>query len=147
MSAAEFVGRLAAVGIFIIENVSHIMNFELEVETLVSPATSPLPSWFAVGLHAITVGLGLSGSLMFLGNFFWRRADRERVGAATLCIFMLLITWSWWLRRFGVFVWDVSDPNEKRQRTIHCLKNISILGFLVLKTISSSKSRNKLHKL
>jgi hypothetical protein len=147
MSAAEFVGRLAAVGIFIIENVSHIMNFHLEVETLVSPATSPLPSWFAVGLHAITVALGLSGSLMFLGNFFWRETARERLGAAILCIFMLLITWSWWLRRFGVFVWDVSDPNEKRQRTIHCLKNISILGFLVLQSISSSKSRNKLHKL
>ena len=146
MSAAEFIGRLAAVGIFVLENLNHLMNFHREVETLVSPAISPLPVWIATGIHAVTIGLGISGSVTFLYNFRQRTANRDRLGASILCLFMLFITWSWWLRRLGVFVWDVSDPDEKRQRTIHCLKNISILGFLLLIALRNSEQSRKSRK-
>jgi hypothetical protein len=60
----EFIARLAAVGVFLAENINHVVNFHFEVQTFVLPAISPLPLGFAVAIHFITIFLGLSGALL-----------------------------------------------------------------------------------
>ena len=56
--------RVLAVGIFVIENVNHLFNFSTEVEELVQHAVRPLSISMAYALHALTVTLGLSGSIL-----------------------------------------------------------------------------------
>merc|ERR1719235_21190 len=57
-----------------------------------------------------------------------------------MLVFMGTITWTWWINRQGVPYWEV-DPlpfwdarcsAEKRNRTVHILKNISIVGALTM---------------
>ena len=60
----RFATRIAAVGVFLIENINHIANFDSEVESLVKPALCPLPEWIAIGTHALTILLGISGALL-----------------------------------------------------------------------------------
>ena len=119
--------RLLAGGIFVTENLNHVANFNQEVQTLVAPALSPLPPSIAVFVHALTVGLGLLGSTLFVagGN------RHSRLALGFLAVFMVLITWTWWFRRTGEFVWEVVDNEERRMRIIHCLKNLSIFGFIL----------------
>jgi hypothetical protein len=131
--------KVLAAGIFIVENLNHAIRFADEVNTLVGPAVSPLPETVALVIHALTVGLGISGSVMFvLGD-----SKLGRKGLGALAIFMVLITWSWWFRRFGEFVWEVADNEDRRMRTIHCLKNLSIFGFILCLGGALGSSRDK----
>ena len=61
-------------------------------------------------------------------------------GTSMMLVFMATITWTWWINRQGVLYWDL-DPvpfwdvkcsAEKRNRTVHILKNISIIGALTM---------------
>ena len=124
----EVIGRTCAVGIFVVENVNHLLSFEHEVSTFVAPAIRPLPLFVAYAIHGITISLGLFGSIVFLTGNSTLRTAALRI----LAIFMVLITWSWWFRRFGSFIWDLDNHDEKRMRTIHCLKNLSIFGFIMV---------------
>ena len=63
-SKIDVIIRVCAVGVFFIENLNHALHFQSEVETLVIPAISPLPASMGQIVHAITVFLGLSGSVM-----------------------------------------------------------------------------------
>ena len=57
-----------------------------------------------------------------------------------MLVFMATITWTWWINRQGVVYWhldpvpfwDVNCSAEKRNRTVHILKNISIVGALTM---------------
>jgi hypothetical protein len=60
----DVLARIVAVGIFVIENVNHTLNFGFEVRNLVSPALVPLPLFVAQVVHGITVLLGITGSLL-----------------------------------------------------------------------------------
>lgn len=62
-SVGDFLVRSLGVGIFVIENYNHLMYFDSEVSKLVAPAIRPLPRSLANILHAITITLGLTGSL------------------------------------------------------------------------------------
>ena len=55
--------RIIAVGIFVIENINHSLNFESEVNSLVAPALAPIPIFLAYVVHGITVVLGILGSI------------------------------------------------------------------------------------
>lgn len=136
----EIVGKALAAGIFVVENLNHLAGFAGEVKSLVIPAIHPIPAQAAFLLHALTISLGLAGSTAFI--FSDSKSSRFRTGARLLAIFMIIITWNWWFRRFGTFVWQVEDLAERRMRTIHCLKNMSIFGFLLLfsgKNVSLTK--------
>lgn len=124
-----FLARLLAVGIFLVENVNHCFDFSKEVHEMVHPAIAPLPISLAYGVHFTTICLGLVGSSLFLSAKVGSKQFLSSVIA--LSVFMMLITWNWWIRRFGQFVWDIEDPRERKMRTIHCLKNLSIFGFLL----------------
>jgi type IV secretory pathway TrbD component len=138
MSITGVVSRILAVGIFVGENVNHVVNFEQEVATLVHPALQPLPTEIAMGVHALTICLGIVGSVLLLIS-----ERRQVVASRILSVFMILITWNWWLRRFGVFVWDVPEVDERRMRTIHCLKNLSIFGFLLMLSRKGNVTRSR----
>ena len=60
----DFALRIAAVGIFITENINHASNFYFEVEKIVLPAVHPLPIELAAAIHALTILIGLSGALI-----------------------------------------------------------------------------------
>jgi len=57
-----------------------------------------------------------------------------------MLVFMSTITWTWWINRQGVPYWsmdpypfwDVRCSADKRNRTVHILKNISIVGALTI---------------
>lgn len=49
-----------------------------------------------------------------------------------MMIFMVTITWTWWVNRNGILITDMESGPEKRNRIIHILKNISIFGGLNL---------------
>ena len=142
---SEVLFRTLAVGIFLYENMNHVMSFEEEVRSLVIPALRPLPTSVAYLVHAGTVGLGLTGSLMFLVSGYRSKASTDVLRASRLLsIFMVAITWNWWFRRYGEFIWDVVDGQDRRMRTIHCLKNICIFGLiLTLGSLASKEGRNK----
>lgn len=140
----ELAARLCAAGIFVLENLNHINGFKDEVDKLVAPALSPLPPSAAYALHAVTIGLGLIGSVAFLSGH--RRFSKSSL--QVLAVFMVVITWSWWFRRFGIYIWDVVSDEERRMRTIHCLKNLSIFGFILVlshrtRGVTSQKSTRK----
>ncbi|CAK9013081.1 unnamed protein product [Durusdinium trenchii] len=137
----DFLARLAFVGIFIVENVLHAIHFEFEVDNMVIPAVKPLPYEFAVSLHLVHIIFGLFGALFVLVSGF-DTAGRTALtkGTSMMLVFMGTITWTWWINRQGVLYWDL-DPYpfwdiqcsaEKRNRTVHILKNISIVGALTI---------------
>lgn len=138
-SAADWLARLCFVGIFVVENVMHFLHFDTEIEQLVQPAWAPLPQQFAVILHSLHIVLGLLGACFVLVSGL-DAAGRTalRKGSRMMMVFMLSITWTWWVNRGGVLFWDldvVGRPNlvaEKRNRLVHILKNISIFGGLNL---------------
>ena len=140
-NGTDFISRLMAVGIFTIENYNHIGNFKEEVETLVGPAWSPVP--IPSMIHAITIFLGFVGSVLFIASGFRKWNRHANLSLLMLCVFMIIITWTWWFRRFGVFVWEVEDEIDRRNRIIHCLKNMSIFGLL----LTIKQQHNPTHKL
>ena len=141
----DAIPRFLAVGIFLIENFNHIMYFSDEVQSLVGPAISPLPTSLAYFMHAVTVALGLTGSTLFLMSGFKKSGSTSFVlGVWLLALFMILITWNWWFRRYGQFVWEVADDQDRKMRIIHCLKNLSIFGFLLTcNALVSKRSKSK----
>jgi len=139
----DLVARLLGIGIFAIENYTHMMSFHSEIMRIVSPALSPLPESVSSIVHAITIGLGLGGSLIFMISGLRPFKSYSGISLKALLVFMLLITWSWWFRRNGKFLWEVTDSIDRRNRTIHCLKNASIFGLLLMIYRESSKDRRK----
>ncbi|CAE7662377.1 ubiad1, partial [Symbiodinium pilosum] len=140
-SAKDFFARLGFVGIFVTENIMHAIHFEFEVDHMVSPAVAPLPREFAVSLHLVHIIFGLFGAIFVLVSGF-DTAGRTALtkGTSMMLVFMATITWTWWINRQGVVYWhldpvpfwDVNCSAEKRNRTVHILKNISIVGALTM---------------
>mmetsp|Transcript_25256 Transcript_25256/g.25486 ORF Transcript_25256/g.25486 Transcript_25256/m.25486 type:complete len:494 (-) Transcript_25256:34-1515(-) len=135
-SGWDVLGRLCFVGIFVVENVMHLIYFETEMENLVYPAWRPLPRSIAVIVHSLHIILGLIGAILVLISGF-DSAGRSALkrGSQMMVIFMLSITWTWWINRQGVPYWHVPfddiSVNGRRNRMIHILKNISIFGALL----------------
>ncbi len=128
----DILARFLGVGIFAIENYNHLIGFESEVANIVSPALAPLPKPLCSIVHMITIGLGLGGSIMFMLAGLKRFSSFMSHSLKALLVFMVIITWNWWFRRNGEFIWNVADPLDYRNRTIHCLKNLSIFGLLLM---------------
>ena len=131
-TASDVLARFLGVGIFAIENYNHMLNFQTEVTNMVMPALSPVPESACSIIHACTVSLGLGGSVMFMLSGFGPFKKFANPSLKALLVFMVVITWNWWLHRQGVFLWEVADENDRRNRLIHCLKNASIFGLLLV---------------
>mmetsp|Transcript_64603 Transcript_64603/g.140625 ORF Transcript_64603/g.140625 Transcript_64603/m.140625 type:complete len:529 (+) Transcript_64603:45-1631(+) len=139
--AKDFLARACFVGIFVTENILHATYFDIEIETMVQPALAPLPREAAVCLHLVHIIFGLFGAVFILVSGF-DTAGRTALtkGTSMMLVFMSTITWTWWINRHGIPYWtldpypfwDVRCSAEKRNRTVHILKNISIVGALTI---------------
>ncbi|CAE7381844.1 heix [Symbiodinium natans] len=108
---------------------------------MVAPAVAPLPREFAVSLHMVHIIFGLFGAVFVLISGF-DTAGRTALtkGTSMMLVFMATITWTWWINRQGVLYWNLDSvpfwnancSAEKRNRTVHILKNISIVGALTM---------------
>jgi len=137
----DFVARFFFVGIFITENLLHAVHFEAEIDGMVAPALAPLPREVAVSLHVVHIVFGMFGAIFVLVSGF-DTAGRTALtkGTSMMLVFMSTITWTWWINRQGIPYWkldeypfwDVRCSAEKRNRTVHILKNISIVGALTI---------------
>jgi len=134
-SSLDFVGRLALVGIFLVENVSHVINFTSEVDALVSPALGSAE--MAKVYHFLSVFLGLVGSAGFILGSIANNSNLLRVSRNMLLAFLLLISFVWWVKRDGVWFWEAADW---KVRQIHLMKNMSIAGGIVSVSEISSQS-------
>ncbi|GAA4833127.1 DoxX family protein [Kitasatospora terrestris] len=63
----------------------------------------------------------VAGSLLALGRF-------QRLSAAALACTLLPVTWA------GHRFWETEDADERAQQRIHFLKNLSMLGGLLMTT-------------
>jgi len=140
-TAKDFMARCFFVGIFITENIMHAIHFEAEVEAMVEPAIRPLPREVAVCLHIVHIVFGLFGaSFVLISGFDTAGRTALTKGTSMMLVFMSTITWTWWINRQGTPYWqldpypfwDVQCSPEKRNRTVHILKNISIVGALTM---------------
>lgn len=137
----DVLARVAFVGIFVTENLLHSIHFEAEVDGMVAPALAPLPREVAVCLHLMHIILGLFGAIFVIISGF-DTAGRTALtkGTSMMLVFMGTITWTWWINRQGIPYWqldphpfwDVRCSAEKRNRTVHILKNVAIIGALVV---------------
>lgn len=137
----DVLARVAFVGIFVTENILHSVHFEAEVNGMVAPALAPLPREVAVCLHLMHIILGLFGAtFVIISGFDTAGRTALTKGTSMMLVFMGTITWTWWINRQGIPYWqldpypfwDVRCSAEKRNRTVHILKNISIIGALVV---------------
>jgi len=137
----DFLARLCFVGIFVTENMLHSAYFELEVDTMVHPALAPLPREVAVAVHVVLIVFGFFGAIFVLLSSF-DTAGRTALtkGTSMMLVFMGIITWTWWINRHGkpywqldpYPFWDLRCSAEKKNRTVHILKNVSIVGALTV---------------
>ena len=125
-SNSDFLARLAFVGIFVVENLHHVGNFEDEVRNLVIPAVG-LPMFYSSLYHVLSISLGLIGSITFLLGSIIGDAVIIRRSIDALLVFISMITFVWWIKRDGLWLWDSTDY---KQRQIHVMKNIAIAGGL-----------------
>lgn len=139
--AKDFLARLFFVGIFVTENVLHATYFELEIDGMVAPALAPLPREVAVCLHLVHIIFGTFGAIFVLvSGFDTAGVTALTKGTSMMIVFMTTITWTWWINRQGVpywsldehYFWEMGCSAEKRNRTVHILKNVSILGALTM---------------
>ena len=79
----------------------------------------------------IVLGL-LGASFVLVSGFDSAGRTALKKGASMMMIFMVTITWTWWINRNGILITDMESGPEKRNRIIHILKNISIFGGLNL---------------
>ena len=92
----DFVASLAFVGIFMVENILHAMDFEFEVNNMVVPAVDPLPYEFAVSLHMVHMIFGFPGAALVLMSGTPQSPQRTFYDAS---LHVVAITWTWWINR------------------------------------------------
>ena len=78
------------------------------------------------GIPAPALAVGASGVLLFLGGLSLLLGYHPTIGAALLVIFLLSAM-------FGIHnFWTVQDPQAKMGEMINFLKNMAILGLLLM---------------
>ena len=78
------------------------------------------------GIPAPALAVGASGVLLFLGGLSLLLGYHPTIGAALLVIFLLSAM-------FGIHnFWSVQDPQAKMGEMINFLKNMAILGLLLM---------------
>lgn len=129
----DLLARCCFVGIFLVENAFHFWYFEKEIENLVAPALRPLPREIAVGLHSMHIILGICGaSFVIISGYDTGGRTALRKGSKMMLVFMLTITWTWWINREGKPYWTMEAGPDQKNRMVHILKNISIFGALMM---------------
>ena len=112
----NFLGRVFLALIFLMGALGNkIPEFSSEVERMAKEGV-PIPSFM------------LAGGIVFLiaGSISLILGYKARIGATQLLIFLILATFY-----FHDF-WTFSDPLQKRMQMIHFMKNLSIMGGMLI---------------
>jgi putative oxidoreductase len=108
-------GRLLLATIFLMSAVGKLSNFSGTAGMMANKGI-PAAQILLVGAIAFEVAGGLS---ILLGY-------KPRIGAVLLLVFLVLATYY-----FHDF-WKIEDAKEKQEQMVHFLKNLSIMGAMVL---------------
>lgn len=112
---ATVLGRLMLAAIFLLSAAGKLSNFHGTAGMMASKGISAA-TILLVGAIAFELAGGLS---LVLGY-------RARIGAALLLVFLVLATYY-----FHDF-WKVADPKDQQDQMIQFLKNLAIMGAMVL---------------
>jgi putative oxidoreductase len=112
---AFFVGRIIAAVFFLMNGFNHFAQLNMMTGYTKSK-----------GIPAPALAVGGSGVLLFLGGLSLLLGYHPTIGAALLVIFLLGVS-------FGMHnFWTVQDPQAKQGEMINFLKNMAILGLLLM---------------
>jgi uncharacterized membrane protein YphA (DoxX/SURF4 family) len=114
-SIALLIGRVIVGSFFLMNGFNHFAQLNM----MTGYAKSK-------GIPAPAFAVGGSGALLFLGGLSLLLGFHPTVGAALLAIFLLGVS-------FGIHnFWTVQDPQSKLGEMTHFLKNMAILGLLLM---------------
>ncbi len=109
-------GRLMVSTIFLLSAVGNkIPNFNKVAETM-GDVGIPYPKVMLVGAIIFLI----AGSLSIILGY------QARIGATLLLVFLVLATY------FFHNFWDISDPKVKQEQMIQFLKNLGLMGAMLL---------------
>ena len=112
---AFLIGRVIVGGFFLMNAFNHFAQFNM----MTGYAKSK-------GVPAPALAVGGSGVLLFLGGLSLLFGYHPTIGAGLLVIFLLGVS-------FGIHnFWTVQDPLAKQVEMINFLKNMAILGLLLM---------------
>ena len=112
---AFLIGRVIVGGFFLMNAFNHFAQFNM----MTGYAKSK-------GVPAPALAVGGSGILLFLGGLSLLFGYHPTIGAGLLVIFLLGVS-------FGIHnFWTVQDPQAKQGEMINFLKNMAILGLLLM---------------
>lgn len=114
-SIAFLIGRIIAGGFFLMNGVNHFAKLGMMTGYAKSKGT-PAPA----------LAVGVTGVLLLLGGASLLLGFHPTIGAGLLVIFILGVT-------FGIHnFWTVQDPMAKMGEMTHFLKNMALLGLLLM---------------
>ena len=112
---AFLIGRVIVGGFFLMNAFNHFAQFNM----MTGYAKSK-------GVPAPALAVGGSGVLLFLGGLSLLLGYHPTIGAGLLVIFLLGVS-------FGIHnFWTVQDQQEKMGEMVNFLKNMAILGLLLM---------------
>ena len=112
---AFLIGRVIVGGFFLMNAFNHFAQFNM----MTGYAKSK-------GVPAPALAVGGSGVLLFLGGLSLLLGYHPTIGAGLLVIFLLGVS-------FGIHnFWTVQDPQARQVEMINFLKNMAILGLLLM---------------
>ena len=112
---AFLIGRVIVGGFFIMNGFNHFAQLNM----LTGYAKSK-------GIPAPALAVGGSGVLLFSGGLSLLLGYHPTIGAALLVIFLVSVS-------FGIHIfWTIQDQQAKMGEMTHFLKNMAILGLLLM---------------
>ena len=113
---AAILGRLLLAAIFLISPLANLIpNFKV---TIVSMQKAGVP--FATPLLVVAIAMLIAGSLSLIAGY------KARWGAILLLVFLLPATY------YFHAPWTAIDASEFSQQIIHFLKNVALMGAMLL---------------
>ena len=114
-SIAFLIGRVIAGGFFLMNSFNHFAKLNMMAGYTRSK-----------GIPAPELAVGGSGVLLFLGGLSLLLGYHPTIGAGLLVIFLLGVS-------FGIHnFWTIQDPQAKQGDMVNFLKNMTILGLLLM---------------
>jgi uncharacterized membrane protein YphA (DoxX/SURF4 family) len=111
------IGRIITGGFFVMNGLNHFTKIGMMAGYAQSKGT-PAPKGSVAG----------SGVLLLLGGLSLLLGYHPTVGAALLVIFLLGVSFK--IHNY----WTVTDPQQKMSEQINFMKNMALLGFLLMTT-------------
>lgn len=117
MEIAFLIGRIIAGGFFVMNGINHFKNLNMMAGYAKSKGTP-----------AAALAVGGTGVLLLLGGLSLVLGFQPIVGAALLIVFLLVVSFQ--IHNY----WAVQDPQAKMGEQVNFMKNMALLGALLMLT-------------